>query len=247
MLYRQTGLNKIGLRNLPKTLKIWHSKNMSEDRNRIQERREARAQFFEGFFPEWKKTFCVEMSKQNPAFIGKENAIIWRKDTNGTEYSPHCIADLYFHRYRPKAIKRLMKEHEKYQGKNPERVLDRHKIVALTQQLVLEHWPVTYSCEKMFSQESKPTLPVRVLNVSFAYNFAIEFLASWNDVSFKKQEKPFDAGLLFECFNHTDFAKEHYKYLMLDLTDHFPVPLIAQLWFVAEQWGLNSLSSFIKK
>jgi hypothetical protein len=206
---------------------------MCDEPDKLQEKRNARAQFLHEFFPKWRTCFCCEMAKQDPNFLGKEDSIIWRKDSDGCAYSADCVADLYFHHYLPKAIRQLMKEPERYNGQNSDRVLDRHKIIALTQQLILEHWPVTYSSEAKFSRQSEPSVYVRVLNVSFAYRFALEFLSAWNNAP----------DLFTNSLDRTEFAREHYKYLMLDLTGYFPVPLVSQLWFAVEQWGLASVNN----
>lgn len=71
--------------------------------------------------------------------------------------------------------------------------------------------------------------------------FALDFLGSWNKEQHVNLGIPFNSNQLFQCLESTDFAREHYKYLMLDLTGPFPAFLISNLWFSVEQWGLTSL------
>ena len=206
---------------------------MTEDWQDVtKEKFEARKNFITELFPKWKKTFCQEMGQKDCRFLELEDKIVWRIE-DGKEYSPVRFCALYFHYYRPRA-KYLMKDREK--------LLDRHKIVALTQQLIMEHYPVTYSFEKPFSRLEEDSLPksVRLLNVSFAYHFALEFLRAWNKEKYEqKLKQPFDSDCLFECLECTEFAREHYKFLAIDLYSPFPTVLIAQLWFALEQWGLT--------
>ena len=231
---------------------------MSEDCHEVtQEKFQARFDFVSDLFSMWKKKLCQNVGAQSPAFLDYEDKIIWRIDKDGTEYSPHKLCTLYFHHYRPRA---------KYLMKEPEHFLDRHKIVALTQRVILEHWPITYSTVKPFHRFNSEDMPVvvRTLNVSFAYHFAIEFLGTWNkEMHEKVLRQPFDADNLFMCLGSTDFAEEHRKFLMLDhlevvdptLWDDpfseasevaFPAILIAQLWFALEQWGLAHMRSTAK-
>lgn len=199
------------------------------------EKFEARVQFITECFEKWKRTFCQEMAKRDKKFLELENKIAWRTDKNGEQYTPIHFCTLYFYDYRVSA-KHLMKD--------PENFLDRHKIVALTQQLILEHWPIAYSFDDKFSRGSTPPVHVRLLNAAFAYRFALDFLGSWNKELHEKVKKvPFDEDKLFQCLGSTKFDREHYKYLMLELTGPYPVFLISNLWFALEQWGLESLRS----
>ncbi len=211
---------------------------MSEDWCGVtQEKFEARVRFLTDFFPKWKKTYCREMGLQHPGFSSAEDKIVWRKDKDGTEYNPHHFCTLYFNRYRVGA---------RYLMKDPGKFLDRHKIVALTQQLILENWPLTYSFLEPFSQRYPPPVAVRALNVSFAYRFVLDFLGSWNTELHKTiLTVPFNQDQLFQCRDSTDFAREHYKYLMLDLTGPYQVFLVSNLWFAIEQWGLTSLQAAV--
>jgi len=198
------------------------------------EKIEARKNFITEWFPEWKKTFCSEMGRRDRRFLELEDKIVWRIE-DSMEYTPMRLCTLYFHYYRPRA---------KYLMEDPEKLLDRHKIVALTQQMILEHFPVTYSMEKQFSRLDDMAIPksVRLLNVSFAYHFALEFLRAWNKEKHeKKLDLPFDSDALFECLENTEFAREHQKLLALDWDSTFPTPLISQLWYSLEQWGLTHM------
>lgn len=196
-----------------------------------EEKIDAREGFFTLFFPKWKSKFCQDMGKRDPVFLEWKDNIIWRTDKDGTMYSPAHLSRLYFFHYRPRAG-RLMKDRSK--------LLDRHKIVALTQQMILEHYPMAYSLSPTFSYvEEFPTRDLRLLNVSFAYYFALEFLATWNKERYDRRKIHFDADLLFKHLEATDFPKEHHKYLSLELYESFPTFLISQLWFSLEQWGLE--------
>ena len=215
---------------------------MSEDwRSVTKEKVEARKNFFTDFFPIWKQKFCQEMGSRDARFLALADKIEWRIDKDGTAYSPVYICSLYFHRYRPRAKHLLMDQDGN---------LDRHKIVALTQELILKHYPITYSHLKKFHVSAEeigeqpsselPSTSVRLLNVSFAYHFAMAFLGAWQKEKHEQiLKKPFDADSLFGCFDSTKFACEHHKFLMLDFEHEFPTVLIAQLWFALEQWGLK--------
>jgi len=198
------------------------------------EKFEARQNFFAELFPKWKTTFCQEMGQRDVRFFRLTDKIVWRSE-NGVEYNPRKLCNLYFGDYRYKA-KFLMKERSK--------LLDRHKIVALTQHMILEHFPITYSFEKPFDRSKIDLIPIstRFLNVSFAYHFALEFLRAWNKEEHeKKLEVPFDSDSLFKCLESTEFAREQYKFLMLDLEYPFPSFLVSQLWFALERWGLSDM------
>jgi hypothetical protein len=180
------------------------------------------------------------MGKRHVKFLRLVDEITWRKDSDGTEYNPAQFCSLYFHHYLRQA---------RYAMKGIEN-LDRHKIVALTQQLILTHWPVTYSSEEPFSQSSEtPSKYVRHLNATFAYYFALEFLGTWNkELSERKHGQPFNSDNLFTCLDSSEFAREYLKHLMLDLrmfdqdgNRAFPSFLTSQLWFAIEQWGLTHL------
>jgi len=214
---------------------IWFqiTKNMGEDWQDItKEKFEARREFFDKLFFKWRKKFCEDLGKQSPDFLNNEDKIIWRTDENGIEYNPRKLCTLYFGFYRREA-KHLMSD--------PGELLDRHKIVALTQRLILEHYPITYSFAKPFKLV-KEIVPIwtKTLNVSFAFYFALEFLGTWNkELHEKTLGQPFESDNLFKCMEFTDFAREHRKFLMLDLESVFPSILISQLWFALEQWGLE--------
>jgi hypothetical protein len=199
-----------------------------------QEKFESRRDFFANLFPKWREQFCREAGNLVPR-LQDESAIAWRTDGDGTVYSPEEICRIYFEDSRPRA-KHLMENPEK--GK-----LDRHKIVALTQELILSHFPITHSDERKFnrSEYGAPSTCERLLNASFAYHFALSFIGAWNKELHEMLEIPFNPDDLFSCLAQTHFAREHFKFLTLDLETPFPTVLIAQLWFALEQWGLVHL------
>lgn len=212
------------------------------------EKFEARCKFFTDLFSKWRGKLCENMAVQNPRFVNNAEQIIWRTDEDGTVYNPAKLCHLYFGDYLPKA-KYLMQDRSHF--------MDRHKIVALTQRLLLEHCPIVYAKEKPFSHLKKENMSgwVRSLNVSFAYYFAIEYLGAWKkEESEKILKQSFNANNLFLCLNSTNFAREHRKFLMLEFlpldpvylppdspADSFPTVLMAHLWFALEQWGLECM------
>lgn len=206
---------------------------MNEDWQGVtQEKAEARRNFFADLFPIWKGAFCREMAQRNSRFLTLEDKIVWRLEDN-VEYNPAKLTNLYFGTYR----KKLLLLMEDRAGR-----LDRHKIVALTQHMILDCYPVTYSFTRPFdlAKNEMPCEAVRSLNISFAYKFALEFLRAWNQTNFRtKSNSPLDSDRLFECLESTHFAREHYKLLMLDSDFPFPTLVISQLWFSLEQWGLE--------
>ena len=107
------------------------------------------------------------MTARSSDFQVLEDDITWRKDANGTVYSADKLSRLYFYHYLPK-MKPIM---------HGMVCQDRHTIVAITQQTIFDHWPVTRVGIEMFSREQVPPPPgVAILNVAFAYYFAISFL-----------------------------------------------------------------------
>ncbi|MDR2641960.1 MAG: hypothetical protein LBC74_04125 [Planctomycetaceae bacterium] len=208
---------------------------MNEDWREISgEKFTARQTFITNIFSEWKKCLCTNMyARTNESrFKDYDEKIQWRTDIDGTKYSPVKVCSLYFYEYRPK-MRNFMND--------PNKLLDRHKIVALTQKLLFEHYPISLLDSKPFSRSSPP-MEARTLNVSFAYYFSLQFLGSWNKELYeKKYHKPFDSDSLFAPLASTEFAREHHKFLMTETDGSFPAFLIAQLWFALEQWGLTAM------
>ena len=176
------------------------------------------------FFLRWRRRFCE--CQKRPEW---ENDIVWRRDVDGKDFDPARIADLYFSRYKP-AMKKFMVD--------PAHNLDRHKIIALTQKLFMEELPITTARHRKL-ELSCPPLEVGVLNCSFSYYFGVHFLCRWHEI----QNPRFSGDVFCELFHQTNegrsFTREHHKYLMSELHCKFPAFLIAQLWFVIEQWGLR--------
>ncbi|MGL4943577.1 MAG: hypothetical protein ACRC46_10350 [Thermoguttaceae bacterium] len=121
--------------------------------------------------------------------------------------------------------------------------MDRHKIIALTQSVILQRQPLRYKDAAKCTDNG-----VWRLNVEFAFLFGIEFLSRWNEMYYP--ESRFDTPTnhfhtetflvpLLNTDEGTDFIREHTKYLMARRNSPFPLFLIAQLWFVLEQWGLT--------
>ena len=125
--------------------------------------------------------------------------------------------------------------------------LDRHKIVALTQKVIMEHLPITTErCGKV--DLNNPPDEIVALNSNFALYFGFQFISRWHELQWEQNfHKPFPTDQFCDLFYGTEEGKrficEHNKYLMSELHCQFPAFIIAQLWFSLEQWGFAHLSA----
>ena len=163
-----------------------------------------------------------------------ENHFDWKSDEGGRKYSSEWLWDECYKPELEYVRARFMK--------NPEGRLDRHKIIALTQGVILRNLPLDFvSCNAVDKDA------IVELNTRFAFLFGIQFICRWNEVyypedRFDNPSNPFDTEKFLYPLLSTDeggrFICEHRKSLMAKRNGPFPLFLIAQLWFTLEQWGL---------
>jgi hypothetical protein len=121
--------------------------------------------------------------------------------------------------------------------------LDRHKIIAFTQDNILRVLPLAFRSSQSESEEETFRL-----NVDFAFLFGIQFLCRMNEryypeERFDNTNHTFQTAIFLCPFLKTregkEFTREHKTYLKAERNgDTFPQFLIAQLWTAMEQWGL---------
>ena len=202
---------------------------------RTDEIRPDRVGLISAIFERWKVRFCAQQG-----CTGKEGVIIWRPDVvRGYPFDAKRITEIYFTEYKP-AMSRFMKLPQKHN-------LDRHKIVALTQKVIMEHLPITTEgCGKV--DVNNPPDAIVALNSNFALYFGFQFISRWHELLWEQNyHRPFPTDQFCDLFYGTELGKrficEHNKYLMSELHCRFPAFIIAQLWFALEQWGLAHLST----
>jgi len=163
--------------------------------------------------------------------------IEWRRDHEGRSFSPERLWDEY--------CKVLELTRENFM-ESPTGWVDRHKIVALTQELIWHVQPVEFVFDDSIDEEERNDELARI-NTDFAFLFGIHFVCKMNEKHYPTQrfDNPanhFDTERFIYPILHTnegkDFVREHKKYLMAVRRTPFPQFLIAQLWTVIEQWGL---------
>jgi hypothetical protein len=133
---------------------------------RTDETHRNRTECIAAIFERWKERAC-------PHLILAGHEPCWRPDViKGTEFGPKRITEVYFGEYRP-AMTRLMKDSA--------HLLDRHKIVALTQKVIMEKLPITITGYGKFNLNQPPD-GIVVINASFAYYFGIHFLSRWHEI-----------------------------------------------------------------
>jgi hypothetical protein len=131
--------------------------------------------------------------------------------------------------------------------KNSKGDIDRHKIIALMQRTILELQPLTFENTEKHSEDD-----VFVLNTEFAFFFGLQFIIRWNEMYYpeKKFQNPdnvFPTSHFIHPIQNTEegrsFVIAHKKMLTAKPEGPFPLFLIAQMWFLIEQWGLSYMRS----
>ena len=178
------------------------------------------------------KIIVLVFQKQVEQFA--PGAITWSCNADGLQYSPKIICEFY---------KRDLKTvHEEFM-EDPNALIDRHKIIALTQKIILDLQPLDFKDSQKSADERYG------LNVDFAFRFGFHFLVRWNEVYYPEQhfDNPaniFPTPLFLFRLNRTKAGKalllEHRKWLMAKKTGNiFSLFLLSQFWFLLEQWCLE--------
>jgi hypothetical protein len=163
------------------------------------------------------------------------NVIVWANDHDGNLMEPAYIWDKYYVRDVEIVRQEFMKDMDKF--------VDRHKIIALTQRIVLDIQPLTFKEREKFSDDD-----VFILNADYAFLFGIQYLCRCNEVFYpaKHFENPgnqFPTKIftfpLYKTARGRAFIREHKK--LLRAKSLIPIPLFwsSHLWYALEQWGLD--------
>ena len=178
------------------------------------------------------KIIGLVFQKQAEQFV--PGTIIWACNADGLQFSPKIICEFY--------KKDLQIVHEEFM-EDPNTQIDRHKIIALTQKIILDLQPLDYKDSQKSADERYG------LNVDFAFRFGHHFLVRWNEEYYPLQHfdnpaNPFPTQTFLFRLNKTEAGKalllEHRKWLMAKKTKNvFPLFLLSQFWFLLEQWGLE--------
>jgi len=151
-------------------------------------------------------------------------AIAWAVDNGGIEISPDYLWD----RYAQSAGQ--VRDNFMFSTKTR---IDRHKIIALTERIILEVQPLTFVGSDFSVNEHYR------LNAEYAFLFGLQFLTRWNEVY---HPEPFYPDSFLKPL-HTDrcraFFQEHIKLLCVKSEQPIPIFWASQLWFLLEQWGLT--------
>jgi len=161
--------------------------------------------------------------------------IDWGCDAQGVRFSPEIICNEFYRKDLETVRNQFMKDTA---GR-----IDRHKIIALTQMILVNLQPLT------FRDSQKTADDIFGLNVDFAFLFGLQFLAKWNERYYPEQHfgepaNHFPTNVFLYRLNETKegnaFWREHRKWLMARKQSKvFPLFLLSQTWFLLEQWGLE--------
>jgi len=162
------------------------------------------------------------------------NPIDWRKDAEGRQFS----AELLWQKYS----RMLEYTHVQFMESDVEWI-DRHKIVALTQDVILRELPLAYTDCKVNTDDE-----IVRLNADFAFTFGIQFICRMNEKHYPKEKfvnpaNHFGTDTFMYPFKYTeegkDFICAHKTYLKAKRRSAFPQFAISQIWAALEQWGLT--------
>ena len=164
------------------------------------------------------------------------DAIDWGYDAHGIQFSPETICNTFYKQDLEVVRREFMKDAS---GR-----IDRHKIIALTQVVILNLQPLTFR-----NLKHKTADDLYDLNVNFAFLFGLQFLVKWNEQYYPEQHfcEPtnfFPSDVFLFRLNETEegknFWREHRKWFMARKANRvFPLFLLSQMWFLLEQWGLE--------
>jgi hypothetical protein len=162
----------------------------------------------------------------------KNLTIAWSVDNNGSEISPDYLWDKY--------VRDVESVRSDFMRSTKSRI-DRHKIVALTEQIILEVQPLTFVGDSFSVNDHYR------LNAEYAIFFGVQFLTRWHEVY---SSEPFYPDKFLYPLLATDmgyvFLQEHIKLLCTESQPLIPVFWASQLWFLLEQWGLTYMEHTTK-
>ncbi|MGL6193350.1 MAG: hypothetical protein ACRC2T_00840, partial [Thermoguttaceae bacterium] len=132
---------------------------------------------------------------------------------------------------------------------NPEKEIDHHKIIAITQKSILEFLPLRDPDNRMTDDVGDAVFK---LNVKFAFCFGLAYLCAWNEYFYPKnhfvdENEPFKSERFIFPIAKTEigkrFLEEHAKLLSAEPNTEIPtysVTNLANIWFLIEQWCLTN-------
>ena len=174
------------------------------------------------------QTFCL----LSEFYQRKGATVVWATDGSGSQISP----DQIWGKYVPdvNAVRNSLMY-------STDSRLDPHKIIALTERVILEVQPLMF-VEDRFSANDHYRL-----NAEYAVFFGVQFLTRWHQVYSREPFYPdkFLHHLLLQDAGYV-FLQEHIKLLSVDSPQPFPVFWASQLWFLLEQWGLTHMEKMTK-
>ena len=163
------------------------------------------------------------------------DTIDWRYDAAGKQFSPDTICNEFYRKDLETVRNRFMRDSS---GR-----VDRHKIIALTQKTIVEMQPL------IFKQLNKTVAETFDLNVNFAFLFGLQFLVRYNEQYYPERyfcepANSFQSDVFLFRLNETEegnaFWREHRRWFTFRKAGIvFPLFLLAQSWFLLEQWGLE--------
>jgi hypothetical protein len=155
----------------------------------------------------------------------KNLTIAWAVDNNGAEINPDYLWNKY--------ARDVASVRNDFMRSSESRI-DRHKIIALTELVILEVQPLVFVRNDIASNDHYR------LNVEFAFLFGLQFITRWHEVY---NPAPFFSESFLYPITHMEegiiFRQEHFKLLMLHSKQPIPIFWASQLWFLLEQWGLS--------
>jgi len=162
----------------------------------------------------------------------KGDVVAWAMDSNRIQMCPDYLWDRYALDVDSVRSNFMYTEESR---------LDRHKIIALTERIILEVQPLIFVGESFSSDDHYR------LNAEYAVSFGIQFLTRWHEVYHREPFYPdrFLADLLKTDTGYS-FFQEHLKLLMSHSRESIPLFWASQLWFLLEQWSLTHMRSHIR-
>jgi hypothetical protein len=156
----------------------------------------------------------------------------WSVDDSGPEINPDYLWDKY-----AQDVESVRSDFIRSTNSR----IDRHKIVALTEQIILEVQPLTFVGNNFSANDCYR------LNAEYAVFFGVQFLTRWHEVY---SGEPFYPDKFLYPLLATDkgyaFLQEHLKLLCAESQPQIPVFWASQLWFLLEQWGLTYMEQTTK-
>ena len=157
--------------------------------------------------------------------------VAWRAGSDGTEISPDYLWGEYAQSVEQVRNNFML---------STETRIDRHKIIALTERVILESQPLIFTSGNVSADEHYR------LNAEYAFLFGLQFLTRWHEVYYPE---PFYSDRFIALLT-TDkgkvFSQEHIKLLCVKSRQPFPIFWCSQLWFLLEWVGLTHMEHATK-